>query len=86
MDYIKTLRVSPKGQISIPKEARKALGIKTGEQLIMLVRSNQILLEKSTNLLKKLDSHVEGIETMLASEEVLKKDWGNEYDERWNKC
>ncbi len=26
----------------------------------------------------------EGILTMLASEEVLKKDWDNEADERWN--
>lgn len=26
----------------------------------------------------------EGIMTMLASEEVLKKDWDNELDERWN--
>lgn len=26
----------------------------------------------------------EGILTMLASEEVLKKEWDNELDERWN--
>jgi predicted CopG family antitoxin len=26
----------------------------------------------------------ESIFTMLASEDVLKKDWGNELDERWN--
>ncbi len=26
----------------------------------------------------------ESIFTMLASEEVLKKDWDNEMDERWN--
>lgn len=26
----------------------------------------------------------EGILTMLASEDVLKKDWDNENDERWN--
>lgn len=26
----------------------------------------------------------ESIMTMLASEEVLKKDWDNELDERWN--
>ena len=28
--------------------------------------------------------HKETILTMLASEEVLKKDWDNEADERWN--
>lgn len=36
--------------------------------------------------LEKLDknSNKEGILTMLASEEVLKKDWDNKADERWN--
>jgi len=29
-------------------------------------------------------SNKEGIMTMLASEEVLKKDWDNKLDERWN--
>ena len=30
------------------------------------------------------DKNSEGIMTMLASEDVLKKDWDNEADERWN--
>jgi|TARA_Y100000310_G_C20652936_1_gene800459 metal-responsive CopG/Arc/MetJ family transcriptional regulator len=30
------------------------------------------------------DKNNEGIMTMFASEEVLKKDWDNEADERWN--
>ncbi len=39
--------------------------------------------------IKELDSlekrkRKEGILTMLASEEVLKKDWDNPEDERWN--
>jgi hypothetical protein len=36
--------------------------------------------------LQKLDKHPknESIMTMFASEDVLKKDWDNEADERWN--
>ncbi len=39
--------------------------------------------------IKELDSikkhpDKESIMTMLASEEVLKKDWGNKLDKRWN--
>lgn len=30
------------------------------------------------------DKNSEGIMTMLASEKILKKDWNNEADERWN--
>lgn len=85
MNYLKTLRVSPKGQISIPKEARDSLGIKSGEQLVMFVRKNQILLEKSKNLFAEMENRMESLECMLASEDSLKKDWDNEYDERWNK-
>ena len=32
----------------------------------------------------KSDKNSEGIMTMLASENVLKKDWDNDADERWN--
>ena len=35
------------------------------------------------NLIEK-DRNSEGIMTMLASEKVLRKDWENEADERWN--
>lgn len=37
-------------------------------------------------LLKKLGINEESLVTMLLSEETLKKDWDNKYDERWNKC
>ena len=30
------------------------------------------------------DANKEGLLTMLASENVLKKDWDNQSDERWN--
>jgi AbrB family looped-hinge helix DNA binding protein len=85
MNYMKTLRVSPKGQISIPKEARETLGIKTGEDLVMFVSKKGILLEKTKELVNSIEDRVEAWECMLASEEVLKGDWDNEYDERWNK-
>ena len=34
---------------------------------------------------KKLGIDEESLVTMLLSEETLKKDWDNKYDERWNK-
>jgi hypothetical protein len=39
-------------------------------------------VEELDNLEKNKDK--DSILTMLASEEVLKKDWDNEQDERWN--
>ena len=48
-----------------------------------------MLLEWLQKRIKELESiknhpNSEGIMTMLVSEEVLKKDWDNELDERWN--
>lgn len=40
-----------------------------------------------TNITLSINDEVynsESIMTMLASEEVFKKDWDNELDERWN--
>ena len=44
------------------------------------------VIRKRIEDLEMLEGHPdrEGILTMLASEDVLKKDWDNELDERWN--
>ena len=44
------------------------------------------MIQMRINELESLEKNKnsEGILTMLASEEILKKDWDNESDERWN--
>ena len=85
MVELKTVKISDKGQISIPKDVRNEMKIAVGETLIMIVEKDKIILEKSISIKRKLKMG-EGLETMLMSEESLKKDWDNKYDERWNKC
>jgi AbrB family looped-hinge helix DNA binding protein len=41
------IRVSSKGQIVIPREVRKKLGVKGGEKLLVLTRNGDILLRKT---------------------------------------
>ena len=41
------VKVSSKGQIVIPKDLRKRLGVKTGEKLLVLSRDRDILLRKA---------------------------------------
>jgi metal-responsive CopG/Arc/MetJ family transcriptional regulator len=64
---------------SVYKKMRKHSEIKWSE----FVRKT---IKKRIEELERLDKNPnkEGILTMLASEEVLKKDWDNEADERWN--
>jgi AbrB family looped-hinge helix DNA binding protein len=40
------VKVSPKGQIVIPKEIRKRLGVSKGERLLVVSRDKEILLKK----------------------------------------
>ena len=44
------------------------------------------MINKRIKELEQIEKHPdkESIMTMIASEEVLKKDWDNELDERWN--
>ncbi|HKZ49649.1 MAG TPA: hypothetical protein VJ110_01465 [Candidatus Nanoarchaeia archaeon] len=64
---------------SVYKKMRKHSEIKWSE----FVRK---VIEQRIEILEKLEKHPkkESIMTMLASEEVLEKDWDNEADERWN--
>jgi len=41
------VKVSPKGQIVIPKDVRERLGVRTGERLLVLSRGGEILLRKT---------------------------------------
>lgn len=51
---LKTVNVSAKGQIAIPADVRKMLGIKKGDRLLLTAASKKILLEKSNEITKKL--------------------------------
>jgi hypothetical protein len=64
---------------SVYKKMRKHSEIKWSEY----VRKSIGLRLQELELLEK-SVHKESILTMLASEDVLKKDWENEADERWN--
>lgn len=82
---IKIIKLSDKGQISIPKDIRKEMHLNKGEKLVLMTKGGQLILQKANLLLKKLNIEEESVSTMLLSEETLRKDWNNKYDERWNK-
>ena len=82
---LKTIKLSEKGQISIPKEIRRGMHLKKGDKLVLMTKGEQLILQKVDLVLKKLGIEEESIDNMIASQETLKKDWDNKYDERWNK-
>ena len=82
---LKTIKLSEKGQISIPKDIRKGMRLKKGDKLVLMTKGEQLIVQKADAVLKKLSIDEESIGNMLISEGTLKKDWDNKYDERWNK-
>jgi len=64
---------------SVYKKMREHTEIKWSEYVRKMIKKRLEELEKIAG-----HSNNETIITMLASEEVLKKEWNNDADERWN--
>lgn len=76
---VKTVKITSKGQISLPVEIRKSVGISEGEDLIIIQEGNKILLEKTEDMVK------DDFRDMLRhSERVAHTLWSNKDDEIWD--
>ena len=80
---IKTVKVSEKGQIAIPRSIREKIGIKKGDELIMLQEDEKILLQKIQATTKKVRREFDFL--VKLSEGVATKLWSNKEDETWDK-
>jgi len=72
----KFIKVTNKGQISLPTKIRSSLCIEQGDKLILIQNNNSIILKK----FKRQDFS----DLLKHSEEVAKKLWDNKEDEVWN--
>jgi AbrB family looped-hinge helix DNA binding protein len=78
----KTIRVSQKGQIVIPAEIQRKMGIKKGDKLLLIRKGKKIVLEKPDAITKKLEDEFRDVQA--ASERSLKKLWLNKKDDVWD--
>jgi AbrB family looped-hinge helix DNA binding protein len=81
-EFIKTLKVSDKGQISIPTSVRQKLGIERGDNLILFEIEGKILLEKQQKVLNKIKDELKDV--LHFSEQSLNEVWDNPEDEIWS--
>ena len=79
---IKTIRVSEKGQIAIPREIRKQLRIGQGDELVIVQNDEKILIEKSKKLSRQIEDDFSDV--VKLSEMSLKEIWDNKEDDIWN--
>ncbi|MBS3079731.1 AbrB/MazE/SpoVT family DNA-binding domain-containing protein [Candidatus Pacearchaeota archaeon] len=72
----KIIKVSDKGQVSIPIEIRKSIGINIGDELIVIRAGDTLCLKK----IKKDDFS----DMLKHSEDIARKLWDNKEDEIWD--
>ena len=72
----KIVKVTDKGQISIPVEIRNSIGIQNGDELFVIRSNNSIIIKK----IEKDDFS----DLLKHSESVAAKLWDNEYDKIWD--
>jgi len=72
----KIVKVTDKGQISIPVDIRNSVGIAVGDELFVIKNGRTILIKK----VKKSDFR----DLLKHSEKVLARDWDSKEDEIWD--
>lgn len=76
------VRVTDKGQISIPVEIQRRIGITRGDELLMIAKGKRIVLEKSARVAELLEDEFADLQAL--SEESLRKLWLNKMDDVWD--
>ena len=76
------VNVSSRGQIVIPEQIRKILGIKEGSKLVAIEKDGTLILKKESDIMKNLDSLDRKEESgwLALAEQSLSSIWGNKKD------
>ncbi len=80
---IKTVTVSEKGQISIPRDIRKQLAVEKGSKLVIILKGKKLLISKADDISQLIEDNF--ADTARRSEHSLREMWGNEEDTVWNR-
>jgi antitoxin PrlF len=79
---LKTVTISQKGQITIPRNLQRKMGIKKGDRFILVARGDNIMLKKSPVIIKSIEDDFSDI--IATSEHSLRKLWLNKEDDIWD--
>ncbi len=77
----KTIKVTDKGQISIPSSIREIIGIEKGDELLIIENKGKILIEKVDKISKEIIDDYSDI--IKFNEKSLAEVWDNKEDEIW---
>ena len=79
----KKVKVSDKGQISLPVEIQRETGIKKGDELLLIRKGRRIVLEKTERIVEALEDEFADLQEI--SEASLRRMWLRKGEDVWDK-
>lgn len=79
---VKTVKVTAKGQMSLPAEALRSLNARKGTEFLLVQEGDRILLTKASAVGKRLVDDLGGWEALGAS--AFRDVWDNDADAVWD--
>ena len=78
----KKVKVSDKGQISIPADMQREIGIRKGDEILLVRKGRKILLEKPEGVIELLGDEFADIQSI--TEASLRRIWLKKEEDIWN--
>ena len=78
----KIVKVSDKGQISLPMDMQREIGIKKGDELLLIRKGRRMVLEKPEGVVELLEDEFADLQSL--TEESLGRIWLNKEEDVWN--
>lgn len=79
----KKVKVSDKGQISLPTVMQREVGIKKGDELLLIRKGQRIVLEKPRRIVKVLEDEFADLQDI--SEASLREMWLRKKEDIWDR-
>jgi len=79
----KKVKVSDKGQISLPIEIQREVGIKKGDELLLIRKGQKIVLAKPRGFIEVLDGEFADLQDI--SEASLRRMWLTKKEDVWDR-
>ena len=76
------VKVTDKGQISIPVDVQRKIGISRGDELLLIAKGKRIVLEKPARVAEILEDEFADLQVL--GDESLKSLWLNNLDNVWD--
>ena len=79
---VKTVKITDKGQITLPAETLRAMNLRRGSELLLVQEGDRIVLVRASKIGNQVMEEFRGWENLSAP--AFAKLWDNEADEVWN--